>query len=96
DGTWVIDPAVRGNEAQWINHSCNPNCEIREPRRRIFIHALRNIRPGEELFYDYNLETDDDVPHTEEIKAEAPCRCGSKNCRGTLLATKKSKKQKSG
>src|SRR4051812_7712233 len=47
DGEWVIDPSVGGNEARLINHSCAPNCEIRETRRRIFIHALRSIRPGE-------------------------------------------------
>jgi SET domain-containing protein len=91
DGTWVIDPSVGGNEARWINHSCDPNCEIRETRRRIFIHALRNIRPGEELFYDYHLETDDDVPHTRAIKNEAPCHCGAKNCRGTLLEERSKK-----
>ena len=85
DGNWVIDPSIGGNEARWINHSCNPNCEIRESRRRIFIHALRNIRPGEELSYDYKLETGDDVVRTKEIEDEAPCYCGSKNCRGTLL-----------
>jgi SET domain-containing protein len=88
DGKWVIDPSVGGNEAQWINHSCNPNCEIREPKRRIFIHALRDIRTGEELFYDYHLETDADVPRTKEIEEEAPCYCGAKKCRGTLLADK--------
>jgi SET domain-containing protein len=88
DGKWVIDPSVGGNEARLINHSCDPNCEIRETRGRIFIHALRNIRPGEELFYDYHLETDDDVPRTKEIEAEAPCHCGSPNCRGTLLAAR--------
>ena len=89
DGSRVIDPSVGGNEAQFINHSCDPNCEIRETRGRIFIHALRNIRPGEELSYDYHLETDPDVVHTKEIEAEAPCDCGSKNCRGTLLAAQK-------
>jgi hypothetical protein len=88
NGDWVIDPSVGGNEARWINHSCNPNCEIRESRRRIFIHALRKIRPGEELSYDYKLETDDDVPRTKEIEDEAPCYCGSPKCRGTLLAPK--------
>ena len=88
DGKWVIDPSVDGNEARFINHSCDPNCEIRETRRRIFIHALRNIGVGEELFYDYHLETDDDVPRTKEIEAEAPCRCGSPNCRRTLLAAR--------
>jgi uncharacterized protein len=89
DGTWVIDPSVDGNEAKWINHSCDPNCIIRERKGRIFIDALRSIRRGEELSYDYCLETDDDVPHTKEIEAEAPCRCGAKNCRGTLLAPKR-------
>ena len=82
----VIDPSVGGNEAQWINHSCDPNCEIRETRGRIFIHALRDIRPGEELSYDYRLEIDDDVPRTKAIEDEAPCFCGSPSCRGTLLA----------
>lgn len=91
DSNWVIDPSVDGNEAQWINHSCKPNCSIRERRRRIFIHALRNIRRGEELFYDYKLETADDVPRTKEIEAEAPCYCGARNCRRTLLAPQKSK-----
>jgi len=85
----VIDPSVGGNEARWINHSCDPNCETRETRGRIFIHALRNISPGEEVSYDYRLESDDDVPRTKEIDAEAPCHCGAKNCRRTLLAPKK-------
>jgi SET domain-containing protein len=89
DGKTVIDPSVGGNEAQWINHSCNPNCKIRESRGRIFIHAARDIRPGEELFYDYHLEIDDDVAQTKEIEQEAPCYCGAKNCRGTLLAEEK-------
>lgn len=88
DGKWVIDPSVDGNAARFINHSCDPNCEIRETRRRIFIHALRGINPGEELFYDYHLETDDDVPRTKEIERECPCYCGSPDCRGTLLAKK--------
>ena len=86
DGKTVIDPSIGGNEARFINHSCAPNCEIREVRGRIFVHAMRNIRAGEELFYDYHLETDPDVPRTKEIEAEAPCRCRSENCRGTLLA----------
>jgi SET domain-containing protein len=92
DGEWVIDPSVGGNEAKWINHSCAPNCEIRETKGgRIFIHAIRSIRPGEELSYDYHLETDPDVPRTKEIEDEAPCYCGSPRCRGTLLAEKSKK-----
>jgi SET domain-containing protein len=84
----VIDPSVGGNEAQWINHSCDPNCEtIEDHRGRVFVKAIRNIRPGEELFYDYKLETDDNVPRTKEIEDEARCSCGSPKCRGTLLAS---------
>ena len=92
----VIDPSVDGNEAQWINHSCEPNCEVREIRGRIFIHALRKIQPGEELSYDYRLEIDDDVPRTKEIENEARCCCGAADCRGTLLApaARSTKKQK--
>ena len=96
DGKWVIDPSVDGNEAKWINHSCDPNCVIREKKGRIFIDALRKIRRGEEFSYDYCLETDDDVPRTKEIEAEAPCYCGTKNCRGTLLAPPKKSKKKHG
>ena len=91
DGKRVIDPSVGGNEARFINHSCGPNCEVRESRGRIFIHARRNIKPGEELFYDYHLEIDDDVPRTKAIEQECPCKCGSSKCRGTLLAPKKGK-----
>jgi len=81
----VIDPSVGGNEARWINHSCDPNCEtIEDHRGRVFIKAIRSIRTGEELVYDYRMEVD--VPRTKEIEDEAPCDCGSPKCRGTLLA----------
>jgi len=76
DGKDVIDPEIGGNEARWINHSCNPNCEaIEEDDGRVFIHALRNIRAGEEL----------DEPITRAVKDENACHCGSSNCRGTML-----------
>jgi len=84
NGKEVIDPTVGGNEAQWINHSCDPNCEaIEDTRGRVFIYALRNLRPGEELFYDYRLEVA--VPRTKEVEEENRCACGSSNCRGTML-----------
>src|SRR5256714_729470 len=80
----VIDPSVGGNDARWINHSCDPNCEtIEDSRGRVFIKALRSIAPGEELFYDYCLAID--VPRTKEIEDECPCHCGSPKCRGNLL-----------
>jgi uncharacterized protein len=84
DGIHVIDPKVGGNEARWINHSCDPNCEaIEEDDGRVFIYALRNIKVEEELSYDYQLEVDE--PITRAVKAENACHCGSKNCRGTML-----------
>jgi SET domain-containing protein len=90
DGSIVIDPEIGGNEARWINHSCHPNCEaIEEEDGRVFIHALRNIRPGEELFYDYQLEVNE--PRTEEVEQESACHCGAANCRGTMLEKKKKK-----
>ena len=83
----VIDPSVGGNEARWINHSCDPNCEtIEDHRGRVFIKTIRSIRTGEELSYDYRLETDDNVPRTKALEEECPCYCGSRRCRGTLLA----------
>jgi uncharacterized protein len=80
----VIDPTVGGNEARWINHSCDPNCKaIENSRGRVFIEALRDIRAGEELLYDYRLVID--VPRTKEIEQESICHCGSPRCRGNML-----------
>ena len=82
----VIDALHGGNSSRWINHSCDPNCEADEENDRIFIKALRNIRAGEELNYDYGLIIDE--PYTPKLLAEYPCWCGAKNCRGTLLSPK--------
>jgi SET domain-containing protein len=90
DDKRVIDAAVGGNSARWINHSCDPNCEADEEDGRIFIKALRDIRPGEELSYDYGLIIDE--RYTPKLKAEYPCWCGSKACRGTLLAPKRGRR----
>ena len=91
---WVIDANVRGNVARWINHSCRPNCESsveedpkgRSDHDRIYIEALRDIRPGEELTYNYGIVLD--VPHTAARKRLWACRCGSDGCTGTLLQPK--------
>ena len=84
----VINPEIGGNEARWINHSCAPNCEaIEDENDRVFIHALRALRPGEELFYDYALEIDE--PRTAEVVKDYACLCRADACRGTLLAPEK-------
>jgi uncharacterized protein len=86
DEKHVIDGKVNGNSARWINHACKPNCEADEENGRVFIKALRNISAGEELNYDYGLVIDE--RYTPKLKAEYPCWCGAKKCRGTLLAPK--------
>ena len=64
--------------AMFINHSCDPNCETKEIKGRVWILALRNIAPGEELTYDYNLYDGDDD--------EALCNCGSTACRKSMYS----------
>ncbi len=83
----VIDALYGGNSSRWINHSCDPNCIADEEDGRIFIKALRDIRAGEELNYDYGLIIDE--RYTPKLKAEYPCWCGAAQCRGTLLAPKR-------
>ncbi len=86
DDKHVIDAAVGGNDARWINHACAPNCEADEVEGRIFIKTLKKIKAGQELFYDYGLIIDE--PLTKKLKAEYACRCGAKRCRGMMLAAK--------
>jgi len=87
DDKRVIDANVGGNAARWINHACTPNCEADEDDGRIFIRALRDIAPGEELFYDYGLVIDE--RYTPKLKKQFACRCGSAGCRGTMLAPRR-------
>ena len=83
DGS-VIDAGVRGNAARWINHGCEPNCEaIEYDDGRVFIHARRTIRAGEELTYDYRLSFVG--PVSRRAREALRCHCGAKRCRGTLL-----------
>ncbi len=72
-----IDGNVPYNTARFINHSCDPNCEAEVIRGHIWIIALRGIKKGEELSYNYNYGFDDYEDHT--------CRCGSHRCVGYIL-----------
>jgi hypothetical protein len=90
DSRTVIDAGVDGNEARFINHACDPNCESTIENKRVFIQAIRTIQPGEELSYDYQIERDsDDAPNVDEVYA---CRCGASQCRGSMLVPPKRRK----
>jgi SET domain-containing protein len=92
DSKTVIDAGVNGNEARFVNHGCDPNCQSTTLKKRIFIEAIRTIRPGEELAYDYQIQRDDDDPaDVDEIFA---CRCGAANCRGSMLEAPKKPRNK--
>lgn len=87
DEAVVIDAAVAGNDARWINHSCGPNCDAVIDDGRIWIESIRDIEPGEELAYDYAFTLPE--RHTPAAKRRYPCHCGAAACRGTMLAKKR-------
>ncbi len=92
DDDVIIDAAVNGNDARFINHSCDPNCQAVDEDGRIFIEAIKNIQPGVELAYDYKYERDPgDGSERERLY---PCFCGTARCRGTLLAPPKRRRRK--
>jgi SET domain-containing protein len=90
DAKTVIDAGVNGNEARYVNHGCDPNCQSTTSKKRIFIEAIRTIRPGEELVYDYQIQRDDDDP--PDVDAIFACRCGALKCRGSMLEPRKKKR----
>lgn len=83
DPRTVIDAGVGGNEARFINHSCDGNCESVIEKRRVWIECVRTIQKGEELGYDYEIGRDKDDP--PDVDVTYACRCGSPKCRGTML-----------
>ena len=83
----VIDGGSGGNDARFINHACEPNCEAYEEDGNVFIYALQEIEKGEELNYNYALIYEE--RHTAAVKKLFECRCGAPSCTGTMLAPKK-------
>ena len=74
-----IDASRGGNEACYINHSCEPNCEaVNHDDEEIWIEAMVDIKKGEELTYDYGFNEPD---------AAFPCLCGKKTCRGWIVSS---------
>ena len=97
---WVLDANVNGNDARWVNTSCEPNAvafvhEHKGKDRRkdkVIVEARRNIKAGEEITYDYGIVVDH-PPTAEERKAWA-CKCGSPKCKGIILKWKKPRPKK--
>ena len=89
DSYWSIDGSVGGSGAEYINHSCEPNCEAVITGRRIFIHALHGIHPGTELAYDYQYERTG--KNDAELERFYVCKCGAPNCRGSIMKPAKKK-----
>jgi SET domain-containing protein len=94
DSKTVIDGAIKtgGGDASFINHSCEPNCEAVITDRKIFIHALHTIEPGEELAYDYQYERTG--KNDAELEKFYVCKCGAPSCRGSIMKPAKKKKSR--
>ena len=73
-----LDGDFKFNTARLINHSCEPNCEVFGSGLKIWVYAMKNIKKGEELSYDYGFNYDDDYK-------DYPCKCGAKNCVGYIV-----------
>ncbi|MCE2941070.1 MAG: SET domain-containing protein [Gemmatimonadota bacterium] len=82
----VVDARREGSEAKYINHACDPNCEAVIDRGRIFIEAVKTIRAGQELVYDYSYGRDGTETAADERRYR--CRCGRRKCRGSILEPK--------
>ena len=76
-----IDGSPAYNKARYINHSCEPNCEVDIVKNKIWISSIKNIKKGEELFYDYGYEFD------KSDFRDHVCRCGSRNCIGFIISS---------
>ena len=76
-----VDGSFKYNKARYINHSCNPNCEVEIKKNKIWIVSIKNIKEGEELSYDYGYDFDED-DYTDHI-----CKCGAENCIGYIISS---------
>ncbi len=73
-----LDGDFKFNTARLINHSCNPNCEVLGVGLKVWVYAMKNIKKGDELSYDYGFSFDEDF-------RKYPCKCRSKNCAGFIV-----------
>jgi uncharacterized protein len=94
---WTIDGSVRENIARYINHACKPNAEsdVKPRKRKVFIRAIKNIEPGEEINYDYGTD------YFKEYLKPIGCKCAAcekkrKKKRAEARAEKQLLKEKEG
>ena len=73
-----LDGDFKFNIARLINHSCDPNCEVFGEGLKVWVYAMKDIRKGDELSYDYGFSYD------ENFK-QFPCNCRSENCVGYIV-----------
>ena len=73
-----LDGDFKFNTARLINHSCDPNCEVFGTGMKIWVYAMKDIKKGEELSYDYGFSYDNDFK-------DFPCKCRSKKCAGYIV-----------
>lgn len=85
DSYWALDGSVGGSGAEYVNHSCDPNCYAWIFRGHILYMAVRDIHPGQELTIDYRFE-----PEVDKVQ----CACGAPGCRGTINLKLEPKKRK--
>lgn len=78
DKKWDIDGNVPWNDARLINHSCDPNCEAWIEEDSIFIYAIKPLKKGEEMTFDYGFDI--------ECYEDHPCLCGKSNCVGYIVS----------
>jgi uncharacterized protein len=78
DDEWDLDGSVSWNQARYLNHSCEPNCEAERIDERIWIIARRDIQAGEELTFNYGYSLEDYREHE--------CRCGTARCVGYMVS----------
>ena len=88
---WTIDGTPRSNIARYFNHSCNPNADSYNVKKRVFIRAIRNIKPGEEIVYDYGID------YLKNVIGRSNCQCSRcrrrRNRRAAELRLKRKRRE---
>jgi len=81
---WDLDGNTEDNDARLINHSCEPNAEMINEDDELWLYAIRTIKPGQEITFDYGYDLEHFLDH--------PCRCGTDSCVGYIVSQSQWKK----